>query len=64
MWCAHTWVQSKVEERMPGGEGHGCESAQVSLSCIWRVRVLLLDVPWPRAARAALQRPHPLCSVV
>ena len=26
--------------------------------------VLLLDVPWPRAARAALQRPHPLCSVL
>ena len=28
------------------------------------IPVLLLDVPWPRAARAALQRPHPLCSVL
>ena len=26
--------------------------------------LLLLDVPWPRAVRAALQRPHLLCSVL
>ena len=24
---------------MPGGEGHGRDSARVSLSCVWRVRV-------------------------
>ena len=41
-----------------------CPTSQNLLLSKPPVLLLLLDVPWPRAARAALQRPHLLCSVV